>query len=235
MPDFDMPARPASFEERGGWVCNALMRDLGLPLNAAGGIVGNIGFESGGFEHLHEIGQPAGVGGYGWGQWTAIRRRTFFAWCNQQGLDWQSDEANYGYLLNELQGTYSSTVRALKALGDAVTLEDAVFSVGQTYERPGGTTSTYLPGFADRLHYGQRAVAGAQGAVPAAQPPQVPPGVNIAQLQRRLNAAGIEPPLAVDGILGDDTRDALRAFQEDRGLTVTGNPDAATMAALLPA
>jgi hypothetical protein len=235
MPDFDMPARPASFETRGGWVCRALMQDLGLPLNAAGGIVGNVGFESGGFETLHEIGQPEGVGGYGWGQWTATRRRTFFAWCKQHGLDWQSDEANYGYLVEELKGAYRQTVNALKGLGAVVTLEDAVFSVGQTYERPGGTTPTHLPGFNDRLHYGRRAVAGVGGGV--APPPPPPPAVSaddITQLQRRLNAAGIEPALAVDGVLGEDTRDALRAFQEERGLPVSGNPDAATLAALLP-
>lgn len=157
---------PTSWEHRGGRVVQALMRDLGLALNAAGGLVGNLGFESAGFTHLREIGQPEGRGGYGWGQWTASRRRTFLLWCKLHNLDWRSDEANYGYLLVELRGAYHHTVDALKALGDDVALEDAVWSVGQTYERPGGTTDDNLPGYDDRLAYAYRAVAGAKALPP---------------------------------------------------------------------
>lgn len=94
---FDMPAAGPNvgWEERGGWVVSALCEDYGLTKEQAAGIVGNLGFESGGFQHLHEIGQPEGLGGYGWGQWTAVRRETFLAFCKQAGLPWQSDEANF--------------------------------------------------------------------------------------------------------------------------------------------
>src|SRR5678816_1368756 len=88
---------------RGAKVLADLQRDFGLTREQAAGIVGNIGFESTGFTQLHEIGQPEGRGGYGWAQWTADRRVTFFDYCREKGLDWTSDEANYGYLCEELR------------------------------------------------------------------------------------------------------------------------------------
>lgn len=58
-------------------------------------------------------------------------------------------------------------------------------------------------------------------------------GAAVSDLQRKLNAAGYDVgPSGVDGIFGDDTRLALEAFQSDRGLSVTGVADAATLAAL---
>lgn len=167
MPGFDMPGASASFEARGGWVTKALAAEFGLTLAQAAGIVGNLGFESGGFKELREIGQPDGRGGYGWGQWTADRHVTFLAFATKKGLDWRSDEANYGYLVTELAGPYRNTITAVKR---AATVDAAVFSVGQTYERPGGTTPGHLPGYTGRLAWGNRALAGAQGmqATPAA-------------------------------------------------------------------
>ncbi len=155
---FDMPAAPASFEARGGWLVKRLSADLGLTLTQAAGIVGNLGFESGGFKSLQEIDPQGGLGGYGWAQWTGPRRRSFERWCAQNGLKPSSDEANYGYLLVELRGAYRRTVDAVK---QTATLDDAVFSVGETYERPGGTTATHLPGFSARVHYAERAFRGA--------------------------------------------------------------------------
>lgn len=149
-----MPAN-GTWEERGGWVLRALMAEFGLADFQAAGIVGNIGFESVGFTKLHEIGQAEGVGGYGWGQWTAARREKFLDWCDDHGLDWKSDQANYGYLVADLRGPYARTVTALK---NTRTVDQAVFSFGQTFERPGGTTPEYLPGNAGRLTYAKRAL-----------------------------------------------------------------------------
>ena len=66
-------------------------------------------------------------------------------------------------------------------------------------------------------------------------PPPIPPNLTpaqqrIAQLQTELNSAGAQ--LTVDGKMGPQTRDALRAFQQQHHLKVTGRPDAATMKAL---
>lgn len=56
--------------------------------------------------------------------------------------------------------------------------------------------------------------------------------VDIADIQRRLNAWGIDPELDVDGALGPDTRDAIGVFQGETKLRVTGFPDGPTLAAL---
>jgi peptidoglycan hydrolase-like protein with peptidoglycan-binding domain len=51
--------------------------------------------------------------------------------------------------------------------------------------------------------------------------------VSVLQAQQSLHVAGFSPgPL--NGIMGDKTRDALRAFQSARGLTVTGRLDPQT-------
>ena len=67
---------------------------------------------------------------------------------------------------------------------------------------------------------------------PAAPPAEVTPEpVDIRAVQQMLNAAGIDPPLKVDGIAGTETQDAISAFQAAKGLP-TGKLDAATLAAL---
>lgn len=48
--------------------------------------------------------------------------------------------------------------------------------------------------------------------------------LTVEQLQRELNRAGYEAG-PVDGVLGRRTRDAIRAYQRDKGLPVTGQPD----------
>src|SRR4029079_2065686 len=97
MTDFDMP-KTGTWEQRGGWVVRRLMADLGLTDYQAAGLVGNLGFESVGFRTLQEM-APAvsgSKGGYGWAQWTGVRRRAFEAWCVAHHLPMASDEANYG-------------------------------------------------------------------------------------------------------------------------------------------
>ncbi len=98
---FDMPDASHTWEERGGWLVKRLAADFNLQPFQAAGIVGNLGFESVGLTKLREIGQSEGRGGYGWGQWTADRRKTFLAYAMAHGLDWRSDEANYDYLAAE--------------------------------------------------------------------------------------------------------------------------------------
>ena len=215
MPAFDMPPT-GTWEQRGGWVVRALMRDLDLTIEQAGGVVGNLGFESAGFTELHEIGQPEGSGGYGWAQWTAGRRMAFFAWCDANGFPgnrWTADEANYGFLLADLRGAYAGMVEELRK---QATLEQCVWLVGEMYERPGGTTATHLPGYDGRLDYARRAVAGAQAMPLTGQPtpvPEAPQPPSIAlQIQTVLRNGGYDPgPL--DGIWGPRSQAALDAWK----------------------
>jgi hypothetical protein len=55
----------------------------------------------------------------------------------------------------------------------------------------------------------------------------------IGQAQELLKAAGYDPG-PIDGVLGPQTREALRRYQAGQKLPVTGNLDAATRQALLP-
>ena len=52
----------------------------------------------------------------------------------------------------------------------------------------------------------------------------------VTALQRALASQGI--PVKVDGVLGPSTRDAIKAFQTQHHLPVTGEPDQATLAKL---
>ncbi|RJF87181.1 hypothetical protein D3874_09200 [Oleomonas cavernae] len=126
-----------------------LMADFELNQVQAAGVLGNIGHECNGFRNLHEIGQPEGKGGYGWAQWTGPRRKSFFAWCDKNALDWKTDFANYGYLKHELVHEYKSTISAVlktKALGDAV----AAFE--KNFEKAG------TPNYKSREAWGQEAL-----------------------------------------------------------------------------
>ena len=69
-------------------------------------------------------------------------------------------------------------------------------------------------------------------AAPVHAPPRVMPGQHprIAQIQTALNANGAH--LQVDGREGAKTRTALRTFQRQHKLKVTGQPDSATVKAL---
>ncbi len=54
----------------------------------------------------------------------------------------------------------------------------------------------------------------------------------VERLQRDLNALGASPPLEVDGIIGSDTRRAVRAFQRAAGLDDDGIAGPITLAAI---
>ena len=222
MTVVDMPAS-GSWKERGGWVVRALMRDFALTSEQAAGIVGNLGYESAGFTVLQEMAPAAGGrGGYGWAQWTGPRG-PFEAWCAVRGIPPSSDEANYGFLCEELRGTHRTTIEALRK---CVSVEAAVWSVGQTYERPGGTTATNLPGYGGRCDYAYSAL-GAASAPPA--PEDNGPEANPSDLQRHLVDLGY--PIAVDGIAGRRTCGAaLDALK--KAPTIAGN-DAARLNVLL--
>lgn len=109
------PARPSSAAatastttEAGSDIGRRLMRDLmrdyGLNKEYAAGIVGNLDYESGGFQHMQEI-EPlvkGSRGGWGYAQWTGPRRVAFEKFAEENGLDPASYEANYGFLKHEL-------------------------------------------------------------------------------------------------------------------------------------
>lgn len=213
---FDMPPASAGFEARGGWLVRRLAADFQLQLHQSAGPVGNMGFESNGFRSLQEIHPVAGRGGFGWEQWTGPRRRNFEAWAATNGLDPASDPAEYGFFVYEHRGAAAGVMDRLR---QANTLERAVFIFGVQDEAPGGTTSSYLPGYNGRLDYGRRALANAVGT-PIVIPAPVPQAAsvidnNIRSMQTALKLAGYYKG-NVDGDPGSLTYAALRDYHNAR-------------------
>jgi len=122
------------FRQKAPGIMRDLMRDLGLSETQAAGILGNIGWECGGFKQLQEQNPVmGGRGGLGWCQWTASRRSEFEQWLRENGFNYQNDAANYGFLLNELRGSQAASVRAVRQTPN---LETATSEFMRVFERP---------------------------------------------------------------------------------------------------
>jgi len=142
---------PKTFTGIGARLMTDLQKDFGFTKEQAAGIVGNLAHESAGFTAFQEknpIG--GGKGGWGYAQWTGPRRRAFFQWAQERGLDPRSYEANYGFLRHELTNTpEKKAVAAVKrqnsAYGSMMTFE-------QTFERAG------IKHYASRGQWTQRAM-----------------------------------------------------------------------------
>lgn len=94
-------------------------------------------------------------------------------------------------------------------------LEDGIVG-DQVYQALNGTIPPVTPPIVDRplpegLTYGDR-------------------GERVQELQRRLTASGY--PVVEDGIYGDETARAVRLFQQERRLPITGRADVRTLEAL---
>ncbi len=142
----------ALFEQKAPGILAALIRDLGMADYQAAGVLGNLGHESGGLADLVQGGTmvPSDMSGnaVGWAQWDGVRKRDFLAWCIKQGLDWQSDEANYRYLVLELR---TSERAALNALLRTRTLTEATDTFEAKFERAG------VPALASRRRWAKKA------------------------------------------------------------------------------
>jgi len=161
----------ALFEQKAPAIMAALIRDLGMADYQAGGVLGNIGWECGGFQHLSQIGGTA----RGWVQWDGARKKQFLAWCEKNGLVWTSDEANYRYLVLELRGSEHA---ALVALLKTRTLVEASDTFEEKFERAG------KPALSGRRRFARQAMDAYAasdkkpltfGPAPPPQPAPLPP------------------------------------------------------------
>lgn len=112
------------------------MKDTNTTLIQASGVFGNIGTETGGFKFLQEI-KPVvkgSAGGYGWQQWTGVRRRKYLTWCKNNYLDPATDEANYRYLVKE---STTDELASLEGLRKTTTLKAATETWMLRNLRPG--------------------------------------------------------------------------------------------------
>lgn len=124
------------FTDKAPPIMVTLMADFALDKLDAAAILGNIGWECGGFKFLQELKPvvPGSKGGLGWCQWTGPRRVAFEAYCKRNGLDPYSDRANYGFLFTELRGSEKAAIPAVKA---ATTLFKKVVAFEKAFERAG--------------------------------------------------------------------------------------------------
>jgi hypothetical protein len=126
--------RYGQFRQKAPVVMRKLMRDLGVTEDQAAGVLGNIGWECGGFRTLQEQNPVmGGRGGLGWCQWTGIRRVNFERFLQERNADYRDDEANYNFLLSELQGPQKDSVQALR---QANSVETATRGFMNIFERP---------------------------------------------------------------------------------------------------
>jgi hypothetical protein len=125
-------AQPISIPER---LMGDLQTDLELADFQAAGIVGNLARETGNFQFMREMNPlvSGSRGGIGYSQWTGPRHDAFLAFVGEG--DPLVYEANYGFLLEELEGPYA---RVLERLYETETLEEAtkVFMRGYLAPHP---------------------------------------------------------------------------------------------------
>lgn len=111
--------------------------DLGIPVEAATGFLGELAYESNNFQTLQEQNPMinGSRGGFGWAQWTGPRRRAFEKFAADNQLDISSPAANYGFLIHELKTTPEGQV--LDLLRDIRDPQLAAEIVRSKYLRPG--------------------------------------------------------------------------------------------------
>lgn len=156
------PIAGKTFRDKAPGVMQRLMDDFGLSKEEAGVVLGNLGHESAGFTAFKEGGNGPGRG---WAQWTDPgRKRRFFDYAKQRGLEPESDEANYGFLKWELQNTHRSSIAALKR---AETVQDKMIVFEDKFENAG------VKAYGSRNRYMRDAIKAfddAQKAPPVAKP-----------------------------------------------------------------
>lgn len=125
----DQDTRLAAYRDR-------MAADLNIPPDAAAGFMSNFNAESG-LKGINERNPtvPGSRGGFGWPQWTGDRRVEFEKWAGEHKLDPASDEANYGYVLEELKTKYPRLLEQVRQ--GKMSPTDAANAVFTQYESGG--------------------------------------------------------------------------------------------------
>lgn len=153
--DVDLSATPgsnakiagATFRQKAPGVMQRLMEDFKLNKEEAAIVLGNLGHESAGFTAFKEGGNGPGRG---WAQWTDPGRKArFFKYAQDNKLDPQSDEANYGFLKWELQHTHKSSIADLK---NGRTTSEKMTAFQKSFEGAGITA------YGSRYRYAREAI-----------------------------------------------------------------------------
>jgi ABC-type transporter Mla subunit MlaD len=168
---------PTDTVQRGAAISTRLAGDLDLSGPQAAGIVGNLQAESGlkAVQEANPIG--GGRGGFGWAQWTGPRRLQFEQYAKEHNLDPRSDEANYGFLRQELKAPENAKLlEQLRALKGPDAAKQAAALVERMYERPAVSNAGVRGNYAEQIAARTPAAPPAQVAQAGALPvPPVPP------------------------------------------------------------
>ena len=111
---------------------------FGLEDFQAAAIVGNLDQETGGFKFMQEL-DPAvkgSKGGYGFAQWTGPRRKAFEAWSSQNNLDVNSYDANFGFMVHEIQNN-DYFIKVMEKLSKTKNIDEATEVFSDGYLKPG--------------------------------------------------------------------------------------------------
>lgn len=129
-----------------------LMADLlqrGFTRVAASAIVGNLAHETDDFKAMRPYNKSENS--YGYAHWNGPRRKALFDYAASQGVDPGSYEANFGYLMKELDEGKHVSPQLKAQLNQAKTVEEAARLFSDKFERPG------VPAYQSRIAKSQSA------------------------------------------------------------------------------
>jgi len=111
---------------------------FGLEDFQAAAIVGNLDQETGGFKFMQELDPTieGSKGGYGFAQWTGSRRKAFETWASQNNLDVSSYDANFGFLVHEIQNN-DYFIKVMGKLSKTKNIDEATEVFSKGYLKPG--------------------------------------------------------------------------------------------------
>lgn len=111
---------------------------FGLEDFQAAAIVGNLDQETGGFKFMQELDPTVkgSKGGYGFAQWTGPRRKAFETWASQNNLDVNSYDANFGFMVHEIQNS-DYFIKVMGKLSKTKNIDEATEVFSKGYLKPG--------------------------------------------------------------------------------------------------
>ena len=111
---------------------------FGLNDFQAAAMVGNFDHETGGFTMPEELNPvvPGSRGGAGWAQWTGKRRKKFESFVEENNLDINSYEANFGFFVQEVQND-PYFIKIIEQLEKTKNVDEATEVFSKGYLNPG--------------------------------------------------------------------------------------------------
>lgn len=171
--------------------------------------------------------------GFGLCQWTSSgRKANLLNFAHARGKSIADIGMQLDFLMQELNGAYKGVLNGIQK---AVTIREASDIVLTQFERPADQSENakrYRASLGEKLYTEYKQSGGIEPLNPYKEPTS---NVSMARddvrwIQYQLNAKGYN--LAVDGIWGGKTEEAVRAFQVDHGLGVDGIVGPLTLAEL---